>query len=62
MTLLPQLVRPDGPPGVAVRAIAEGSVHRTIYIATRTADSRGRPSRRSWPRSAPPRPDLGWPA
>jgi hypothetical protein len=26
-----------------VREIAEGSVHRTIYVATRTADA-GRPS------------------
>jgi hypothetical protein len=27
-------------PGVAVRSIAEGSVHRTIFAATRTADAR----------------------
>jgi DNA-binding transcriptional LysR family regulator len=43
VTLLPQLVAPAGHAGLAVRAIAEGSVHRTIYTATRTADAR-RPS------------------
>jgi DNA-binding transcriptional LysR family regulator len=40
VTLLPQLVEPTG---VAVRAIAEGSVHRTIFAATRAADAK-RPS------------------
>ncbi len=39
VTLLPQLVRPAAPPGVVARAIAEGSVHRTIFAATRTADA-----------------------
>ena len=43
VTLLPLLVRPDTHPGVAVRAIAEGSLHRTIFAATRAADA-GRPS------------------
>ena len=43
VTLLPQLVRPDAPPGVVARAIAEGSVHRTIFAATRAADAE-RPS------------------
>ena len=43
VTLLPELVAPDAYPGVAVRAIAEGSVHRTIFTATRTADAK-RPS------------------
>ena len=45
VTLLPDLVGPDPEvhPGVAVRAIAEGSVHRTIFAATRTADAK-RPS------------------
>ena len=43
VTLLPKLVRLDMPPHVAVRAIAEGSVHRTIFTATRAADAR-RPS------------------
>jgi DNA-binding transcriptional LysR family regulator len=43
VTLLPRLVNPDAHPRVAVRAIAEGSVHRTIYTATRTADAQ-RPS------------------
>ncbi len=43
VTLLPQLVVPAADPRLAVRAIAGGAVHRTIYIATRTADVR-RPS------------------
>jgi DNA-binding transcriptional LysR family regulator len=43
VTLLPRFVRPEGHPGVAVRAIAEGSVHRTIFAATRAADAK-RPS------------------
>ena len=43
VTLLPQLVTDDARPGIAVRAIAEGSVHRTIFAATRAADA-GRPS------------------
>ena len=38
ITLLPQLVVPVADPRLAVRAIAGGSVHRTIYVATRTAD------------------------
>ena len=43
VTLLPALVRPEAQPGVAVRAIAEGSLQRTIFAATRTADA-ARPS------------------
>jgi DNA-binding transcriptional LysR family regulator len=43
VTLLPDLVRPEARPGVAVRALAEGSVHRTIFAATRAADAE-RPS------------------
>jgi DNA-binding transcriptional LysR family regulator len=43
VTLLPDLVAPGEHPGVVVRAIAEGPVHRTIFTATRTADAR-RPS------------------
>ena len=43
VTLLPRFVRPEAHPGVVVRAIAEGSVHRTIFAATRAADGR-RPS------------------
>jgi DNA-binding transcriptional LysR family regulator len=45
VTLLPALVGPDPQkrPGIAVRAIAEGSVHRTIFAATRAADAK-RPS------------------
>jgi DNA-binding transcriptional LysR family regulator len=43
VTLLPDLVAPGAHPGVIVRELAEGSVHRTIFAATRTADAR-RPS------------------
>jgi len=45
VTLLPDLVDPNPAthPGIAVRAIAEGSVHRTIFAATRAADTK-RPS------------------
>jgi DNA-binding transcriptional LysR family regulator len=45
VTLLPALVDPDPGrhPGIAVRAIAEGAVHRTIFAATRAADGK-RPS------------------
>jgi DNA-binding transcriptional LysR family regulator len=45
VTLLPALVDPDPArhPGIAVRAIADGSLYRTIFTATRTADV-GRPS------------------
>jgi DNA-binding transcriptional LysR family regulator len=43
VALLPRLVQLDVHPGVAVRAIAEGAVHRTIFMATRAADAR-RPS------------------
>jgi DNA-binding transcriptional LysR family regulator len=43
VTLLPDFVAPVEHPGVAVRATAEGTVHRTIYAATRAADAR-RPS------------------
>ncbi len=43
VTLLPALVDPGAHPGVVVRAIAEGSIQRTILAATRTADA-ARPS------------------
>jgi DNA-binding transcriptional LysR family regulator len=43
VTLLPDLAAPGAHPGVAVRTIAEGSVYRTIFAATRTADAQ-RPS------------------
>jgi DNA-binding transcriptional LysR family regulator len=45
VTLLPALVDPDPAvhPGIAVRDIAEGSVYRTIFAATRSADAK-RPS------------------
>jgi DNA-binding transcriptional LysR family regulator len=45
VTLLPALVNPapGTRPGIAVRAIAEGSVHRTIFTATRAVDA-ARPS------------------
>jgi DNA-binding transcriptional LysR family regulator len=48
VTLLPALVDPDPVrhPGIAVRAIADGSLYRTIFTATRTADA-GRPSVRA---------------
>jgi DNA-binding transcriptional LysR family regulator len=46
VTLLPDLVAPGAHPGVAVRALAEGPVHRTIFAATRTADAH-RPSVRA---------------
>jgi DNA-binding transcriptional LysR family regulator len=62
VTLLPQLVRPEDQPHVAVRAIAEGAVHRTIYTATRAADAK-RPSVQALlaaVRAAAA--DLGWPA
>jgi DNA-binding transcriptional LysR family regulator len=62
VTLLPQLVRPEAQPRVGVRGIAEGSVHRTIYAATRAADAK-RPSVRALlaaVRSAAA--SLGWPA
>ena len=43
VTLLPELVAPETHPGVVVRAIADGSVQRTIFAATRTTDA-ARPS------------------
>ena len=43
--LLPELVGAEGHPGVAVRAIAEGPLERTIFAATRSADAE-RPSLR----------------
>jgi DNA-binding transcriptional LysR family regulator len=43
VTLLPHLVGSETHPRVAVRAFAEGSVHRTIFAATRGADAK-RPS------------------
>jgi DNA-binding transcriptional LysR family regulator len=60
VTLLPELVAPETHPGVAVREMAEGSLHRTIFMATRTADS-DRPSVRALRaavRAAAA--DLGW--
>ena len=52
---------PEARPGIAVRAIAEGSVHRTIFTATRAADAE-RPSVQALlaaVRGAAA--DLGWP-
>jgi DNA-binding transcriptional LysR family regulator len=46
VALLPRLVRPEANPGVTVRPIAEGSIHRTIFAASRAADSE-RPSVRA---------------
>jgi DNA-binding transcriptional LysR family regulator len=60
VTLLPELVAPEARPGVVVREIAEGSLHRTIFMATRSADA-NRPSVRAL-RAAVRRAaaDLGW--
>jgi DNA-binding transcriptional LysR family regulator len=60
VTLLPELVAPETHPGVAVREIAEGSLHRTIFMATRSADAQ-RPSVRAL-RAAVRRAaaELGW--
>ncbi|HET6171081.1 MAG TPA: LysR family transcriptional regulator [Gaiellales bacterium] len=46
VTLLPDLVAPTAQPGVVMRRIAEGDVHRSIFAATRTADAE-RPSVRA---------------
>jgi DNA-binding transcriptional LysR family regulator len=43
VTLLPELPLAGGPPGVAVRRIAEGRVRRAIFAVTRAADA-ARPS------------------
>jgi len=43
LTLMPRMVGLDDRPGVAVRAIAEGDVDRTIFMATRAVDAQ-RPS------------------
>jgi DNA-binding transcriptional LysR family regulator len=43
VTLLPELPLAGGPPGVAVRQIAEGRVRRAIFAVTRAADA-ARPS------------------
>jgi DNA-binding transcriptional LysR family regulator len=40
---LPDLVQPENHPGVTVRRIAEGTLHRTIFMATRATDAE-RPS------------------
>ena len=62
VALLPELVGPETHPGVAVRAIAEGSLHRTIFAATRSADA-GRPSVRALLAAVgAAAADLGWPA
>jgi DNA-binding transcriptional LysR family regulator len=64
VTLLPALVdpNPDTHPGIAVRVIAEGSVNRTIFAATRATDAK-RPSVQALlaaVRAAAA--NLGWPA
>jgi DNA-binding transcriptional LysR family regulator len=46
VTLLPELPMPDRHPGVVRRPIAEGSVSRAIFAATRSADAT-RPSTRA---------------
>jgi DNA-binding transcriptional LysR family regulator len=62
VTLLPALPDPGAHPGIAVRCMAEGSVHRTIFAATRAADAQ-RPSVQALlaaVRAAAA--SLGWPA
>ena len=60
VTLLPDLVAPEAHPGVVKRAIAEGSVSRTIFAATRAADA-ARPSVRALLRAVrETASDLGW--
>ena len=39
VTLLPELVGLDAYPGVVAREMTEGSLHRTIFMATRAADA-----------------------
>ena len=57
----PRARRARDPPGVAVRAIAEGSLHRTIFAASRSADA-GRPSVRALLAAVgAAAADLGWP-
>jgi DNA-binding transcriptional LysR family regulator len=46
VTLLPELVAPEARPGVVVREIAEGSLHRMLFMASRGADA-DRPSVRA---------------
>jgi DNA-binding transcriptional LysR family regulator len=46
VTLLPALILPERHPGIAVRRIAEGSLSRTIFAATRATDA-DRPSTRA---------------
>jgi DNA-binding transcriptional LysR family regulator len=46
VTLLPELTGPADHPGVAVRGLQEGAVHRAILAATRSADAH-RPSTRA---------------
>jgi DNA-binding transcriptional LysR family regulator len=58
--LLPDLVAPGSRPGVAVRSIAEGSVHRTIFAATRTADARRPSVRAALAAVRQAATDLGW--
>ena len=61
VTMLPELVAPETHPGVTVRGLAEGSVARTIFTATRAADAK-RPSVQALLaaiRAAAA--DLGWP-
>ncbi|HET9213233.1 MAG TPA: LysR family transcriptional regulator [Gaiellaceae bacterium] len=62
VTLLPEFVVTGSHPGVVAREIAEGSVHRTIYAATRATDAK-RPSVRALVTAveAVAR-ELGWPA
>jgi DNA-binding transcriptional LysR family regulator len=46
VTMLPELPLPRRRPGVTVRPIAEGPIHRAIFVVTRAADA-ARPSTRA---------------
>jgi DNA-binding transcriptional LysR family regulator len=62
VALLPELVAPETHPGIAVRAIAEGSVHRTVFAATRAVNAE-RPSVRALLAAvSTAAANLGWPA
>ena len=61
VTLLPELVGIETHPGVAVREPAEGSLHRTIFMASRASDAK-RPSVRALRAAVRvAAAELGWP-
>jgi DNA-binding transcriptional LysR family regulator len=61
VALLPRLVRPEAHLQVAVRAIAEGSLDRTLFAATRAADAK-RPSVQALLAAVRAAACLEWPA